>query len=92
MIQHGLFTVEHARAFDFRTYASSVTELRDFLTEAEAFANSSPLDEAAAAQEGELAARVEGLMHVAGEGAEVAYYEKGRIARRLAAFTAIVSP
>jgi len=81
VIEHGLFAVERAREFDFRIYASSVVELHDFLTEAEAFANSSPPEETAAAQYAELAAHVEGLMRVAGEGAEVAHYEKVRIAR-----------
>jgi len=80
VVEHGLFAVERAREFDFRLYASTVVELHEFLTEAEAFANS-PLDEAATAQEAELAAHVEGLMRAAGEGAEVAHYEKVRIAR-----------
>jgi len=80
VIQHGMFIVERAREFDFHIYASSVAELRDFLTEAEAFANSPP-DEATAAQYAELATRVEELMRMAGGGAEVAHYEKVRITR-----------
>jgi hypothetical protein len=80
VIQHKIFAIERAHEFDFRIYASSVAELHDFLTEADAFANSPP-DEAATAKEAELAARVEGLMRVAGEGSEVAHYEKVRITR-----------
>jgi len=80
VIQLGLFAVERASEFDFRIYASSVTELRDFLVEADAY-DDSPPDEAIAAQEQELAARVEGLLRATGEGAEVAHYEQVHIAR-----------
>jgi hypothetical protein len=80
VIRHGLFGVERASEFEFRVYASTVSELRDFLAEAEAYDNTR-LDEAAAAQQEALAARVEGLMRVAGAGAEVAYFERARIAR-----------
>ncbi len=80
VIQHRWFAIERASEFDFRIYASTVIELRDFLAEAEAFADSPP-DEEAAAQEKELAAYVEGLMRAAGAGAEVASHERVRIAR-----------
>ncbi len=80
VIQHRLFAVERAHMFDFRIYASTVIELRDFLADAEAFADHPP-DEEAAAREKELAVCVEGLMRASGEGAEVASHERVRIAR-----------
>jgi hypothetical protein len=80
VIQHCWFTVERAREFDFRIYASSVAELRDFLTEMDAYDNR-PLDEMTMTQYAELATRVEGVIQVGGEGTEVAYYQKVRIAR-----------
>jgi hypothetical protein len=80
VIQQGLFAVERASEFDFRIYAPSVSQLRDFLAEASAFEADS-LDEQVAAQREELAAQVEALMGAAGEGAEVATYERAHIAR-----------
>lgn len=76
----GLFVVGRSQEFDFQTYASSVGELRDYLELMNAFVTS-PKDEAAALREQELAARVEKILRSSGEGAEVAYYEKGKITR-----------
>jgi len=76
----GLFVVGMSHEFDSQTYASSVGELQDYLELMSAFDNS-PKDEAAALREQELAARVEKILRKSGEGAEVAYYEKGKITR-----------
>jgi hypothetical protein len=76
----GLFVVGMSHEFDFQTYASSVSELWDYLELMSAFVNS-PKDEAAAMREQELAARVEKILRKAGERAKVAYYEKGKITR-----------
>jgi predicted SAM-dependent methyltransferase len=76
----GLFVVDMSHEFDFQTYASSVSELQDYLELMGAFDNS-PKDEAAALREEEQAARVEKILRKSGEGAEVAYYEKGKITR-----------
>jgi SAM-dependent methyltransferase len=76
----GLFVVVMTHEFDFKTYASSVDELWDYLELMNSFDNS-PKDEAAAMREQELAARVEKILRKSGEGAEVAYYEKGKITR-----------
>ena len=76
----GLFVVGMSHEFDFQTYASLVGEHRDYLELMNAFDNS-PKDEAAALREQELAARVEKILRKSGEGAEVAYYEKGKITR-----------
>jgi hypothetical protein len=80
VVRHGLYALERAREFDFRIYGSSVAELSDFLIEAGAY-DDSPLDETVAAQRAVLAARVEGVMQAAGEGAEVVHLERVHIAR-----------
>ena len=80
VVQRGLFVTERSGEFDFLVYASSVAELNDFMVKASAF-HDSPADEAAAAREAELAARVEEIMQAAGKGAQVVYHEKARIAR-----------
>jgi hypothetical protein len=80
VVQRRLFVVERSGVFDFLVYASSVAALRNFLEEANAFQDSPP-DEAAAAAQDELAARLEEALQAAGEGAEVAYQERARITR-----------
>jgi hypothetical protein len=80
VVQRGLFMVQRAGVFDFRVYASSIVELRSFLEEANAFEDSPP-DEEAEAWQAELAAQVVEAMQAAGEGAEVAFYERVRITR-----------
>jgi hypothetical protein len=80
VVQRRLFVVERSGVFDFLVYASSVAELHNFLEEANAFQDSPP-DEAAAAAQAELAARLEEALQAAGEGAEVAYHERARITR-----------
>jgi hypothetical protein len=80
VVQRRLFVVERSKVFDFLIYASSVAELRNFLEEASAFQDSAP-DEAAAAAQAELAARLEEALQAAGEGAEVAYHERARMTR-----------
>jgi hypothetical protein len=74
----GLFVVGASHEFDFQTYAASVDELVDYLELMSAFANS-PKDDAAALREQEQAARIEKILRNSGEGAEVAYYEVGKI-------------
>jgi hypothetical protein len=76
--ERGLFVVGRAHEFDFQTYASAVGELWDYLELMNAF-DDSPKDEAATLQEQELAARVEKILRKSGEGAEVAYYERGKV-------------
>jgi hypothetical protein len=80
VVQRRLFVVERSAVFDFLVYAPTVAELRDFLEEADAFQDSPP-DEAAAAAQAELAARLEEALQAAGEGAEVAYQERARMTR-----------
>ncbi len=78
--QRHLFVVERSGEFDFLTYGSSVSELRDFLTEASAY-ESRPKEEAPVGWDADLTARVEAALQAAGEGAEVVYHERARIAR-----------
>lgn len=80
VIERGLFVVERGGEFEYLQYGSSVGELLDYLTTANAF-HEWPKDETVAAREAELAARVEAVMQEAGAGAEVATHEKARIAR-----------
>ncbi|MBI2973615.1 MAG: hypothetical protein HYY39_07510 [Armatimonadetes bacterium] len=80
IVQRRLFVIDRKGEFDFLTYGSSVAELRDFLAKANAY-DQRPKDEAVAAREAELYTRVEESMQTAGEGAEVAYHERARIAR-----------
>jgi hypothetical protein len=80
IVQRRLFVIERSGEFDSLKYGSSVAELRDSTAKAGAY-DDSPPDEAVVAREAELYARVEEIMQAAGEGAEVAIHEKGRIAR-----------
>jgi hypothetical protein len=80
VVQRRLFVVEWSKVFDFLIYAPSVYELRNFLEEANAFQDSPP-DEAAAAAQAELAARLEEALAATGEGAEVAFHERAYITR-----------
>jgi SAM-dependent methyltransferase len=79
-VQRGKFVIERSGQFDFLVYGSSVTELLDYVAEANAFADKSK-DSAVSLLETELIARVEGIMQTAGEGAEVATHERIHIAR-----------
>ena len=80
IVRRRLFAIERSGEFDFLTYGSSVAELRDYMAKANAY-DDRPKDEAVAAREAELAARVEEIMQAAGEGVEVTHHERARIAR-----------
>ena len=80
IVRRRLFVIERSGEFDFLYYGSSVAELRDFLAEADAY-DDRPIAEAVAARRADLYARAEEFMQAAGEGAEVAHHERGRIAR-----------
>ncbi len=66
--------------FDFVIYGSSAAELRDFLAKAGAY-DQRPEDEALEARRAELYARVNEILNVVVEGAEVAFHERARIVR-----------
>ena len=80
VVERNLFVVEDVTEFDFRIYAASVRELRDFSAEANAHEGDTG-DQIQDASESEFYEQVEDMMAAAEEGAEVAFYEKGHIAR-----------
>jgi len=80
VLKRGLFVMDRSREFDFITYGSSVAELRDFMAQTGAY-DESPPDKAVVARQAELYARVEEAMSDSGEEPEVAYHERGRMAR-----------
>lgn len=80
VVGRGLFASERQTEFDFRVYGSSVSELRDFLAEADAHSNPAG-EEASDAYKSELYARVDRVIAAEVAGAEVAYHERARITR-----------
>jgi len=80
LAERGLFLVERVDEFDYLTYASSVGELRAHRELINAF-DKNTSSEARLSQEEELYSQVEAVLHEAGEGAEVAFHERGRVAR-----------
>jgi hypothetical protein len=79
-IAGGLYVQDGALDFSWRTYASSVAELRDFVARESAF-DTGPSTVWTALQEREFAARIEAALQAAGEGAEVVRLTPARIAR-----------
>ena len=80
VLERKLFVAERNREFDFFSYGSSVSELRDFWDRYDAF-KESPKEEAQLAYEDEVFVRAEEILKGSGEIAEVAIHERDRIAR-----------
>jgi hypothetical protein len=80
IIRRGLFAIERSIEFDNLTYCSSAAELRNQLSKSSGI-HTTTKDEAEAASEAEMIARVEAFMQTAGDGAEVAIHERARITR-----------
>ena len=78
--ERGIFVMDRSCEFDFVTYGSSVAELRDFRAQTGAY-DDEPQDEAVVAGQAKLYARVEEVISASREEAEVAYHERGRMAR-----------
>ena len=78
VVARGLFVADRRSEFEFRVYASSARELRDFLAEADAHARREGT-ETSDAYETELYERVERMIAVEATGAEIAYHERARI-------------
>lgn len=78
VIRSGRFRLAGKGRFDYRVYASSVQELRDFDAVEGAFREPSE-DEAAEARLEAFAAQVEAIMRTAGEGTQAASYERVHI-------------
>lgn len=80
VIGRGLFAMERASSFDFRTYAPSVAELVAYLTEQGSLGDEGQEEGARVREMEALAAQVEQLMEAAGAGAEVVLHERGHMA------------
>ena len=80
MLDRGLFVIDQQDEFDFRTYGSSVSEVRAYWEEQNAF-EEGPKSNDVLAREAYLYAQVEKVMDEIGEGAEVVIREMVRIAR-----------
>ena len=80
VIKEGLFVVERRDQFDWRTYASSVAELLDYIIEESGY-QEEPSAELDALRKSDLPDRVQEVLQVAGEGAEVARLYPACIAR-----------
>ncbi len=80
VVQRRLYVIEDSSEFDFLIYGSSVAELRDFLTEADAY-DDTPTDEAVAALRTEMYDRIDEFMRATGDEAEAVQHERARIAR-----------
>jgi hypothetical protein len=80
----GMFTLQQAREFEWRTYAASVEELRDFIAWESAY-DAGPSTAGTALEEGDFAGLVREALLAAGEGSEVARLYRPRIARLVAA-------
>jgi hypothetical protein len=80
VLDWGLFVIDKEAEFDFRTYGSSVAEVRAYWEEQNAY-EEEPKAEDMLAREEYLYAQVDQILDERGEGAEVAIYERIRIAR-----------
>lgn len=81
VIRRRLFTTVQETTFDFRIYGDSVTELRDYIVEANAFAADNDLAEHWEQEYADAARRAQEAMRAAGPDARVAVYEQARITR-----------
>ena len=80
VLERKLFVAERNHEFDFISYGSSVSKLRDFWDRYDAFKDS-PKEEALLAYEDEVFARAEEILKGSGEDAEAAIHERASIAR-----------
>jgi hypothetical protein len=80
VLDRGLFVIDQKDEFDFRTYGSSVSEVRAYWEEQNAY-EEEPKAKDVLAREEYLYAQVEEILDELGEGAEVAIRERVRIAR-----------
>jgi hypothetical protein len=80
VLYRGLFVMDREDAFEFRTYGSSVPEFRAYWEEQGAY-EEAPKAEELLAREATLYAQVEEILDKLGEGAQVVFRERVRIAR-----------
>jgi hypothetical protein len=80
VLDRGLFVTDREDAFEFRTYGSSVSEIYAYWEEQSAY-EEEPKAEELLAREQDLYAQVEQMLDECGEGAQVVFRERVRIAR-----------
>jgi hypothetical protein len=80
VLDRGLFVIDQKDEFDFRTYGSSVSEVRAYWEEQNAY-EKEPKAKDILAREEYLYEQVEEILDELGEGAEVVIRERVRIAR-----------
>ena len=80
VLDQGLFVIDQKDEFDFRTYGSSVSEVRAYWEEQNAY-EEEPKSKDILEREEYLYAQVEEILDELGEGAEVVIRERVRIAR-----------
>jgi hypothetical protein len=80
VLDRGLFVIDQKDEFDFQTHGSSVSEIRAYWEEQNAY-EEEPKAEDILAREEYLYAQVEEILDELGEGAEVVFRERVRIAR-----------
>jgi hypothetical protein len=80
VLDRGLFVIDQKDEFEFRTYGSSVSEVRAYWEEQNAY-EEEPKAKDVLAREEYLYAQAEEMLDELGEGAEVAIHERVRIAR-----------
>jgi len=80
VLDRGLFVIDQKDEFEFRTYGSSVSEVRAYWEEQNAY-EEEPKAKGILAREEYLYAQVEEILDELGEGAEGAIRERVRIAR-----------
>ncbi len=80
VLDRGLYVIDQKDEFDFRTYGSSVPEVRAYWEEQNAY-EQEPKAEDVLAREEYLYAQVEEILDELGEGAEVVIRERVHIAR-----------
>lgn len=79
VLDRGLFVIDQEDEFEFRTYGSSVSEVRAYWEEQNA--HEGPTAKELLAREETLYAQVEEILDEFGEGAEIVFRERVHIAR-----------
>jgi hypothetical protein len=79
VIRRGVFRIEGGNEFEVITYASTVTEMRDYWAEYGAF-DAEPKDDAIVARQNEVYAKADDIMQNT-LNVEIAYHERARITR-----------
>ena len=79
VVRRGLYLIEGKDEFELVTFASSITEMRDYWAAYGAY-DDEPKDAASTMQQNEVYAKADEIMQSASE-AEITYHERARITR-----------